>query len=310
MSSWKGPVLEHGASDALVSAFGKTAMSSYNVIGEKVSVESADEQAAVEAEEPELRPTVELRSQAKIDSEAIAKVDGTAERDHPYGMTLEAEEKWAAREQEKAWTRSRAEGPVAERREAASRVAAARGSRQARAQFARRRASVDPVAGPDSVDPREKLDAATLGEVNEQAQRIGETVRESGSRAAISRQLAERVVRGQGVTEATLDVLDRVRRRPGTVVPMGELEEVPRKEVSVEGEWIEDWTPSSSRIRQVGLLEDETGRVKVTIWVKSRQPLIDEGERARIRAAAKNWYQGRVSLALTADSQVVFPDRS
>jgi hypothetical protein len=285
-------------------------MSSYNVIADKDSVESADEQAAGEAEEPELRPTVELRTQAKIDSEAIAKVDGTAERNHPYGMTLEAEEKWEAREQEKARTRSRAEGPVNERREAATRVAAARGSRQARKQFARRRASVDPVAGPERADPREELDAATLGEVNEQAQRIQATVRESGSRAAISRQLAERVVRGQGVTEATLDVLDAERQRAGTVVPIEELEDVPRAEVAVEGEWIEDWTPSNSAIRQVGLLEDGTGRVKVTIWVKSRQPLIDEGERVRIRAAAKNWYQGRVSLALTADSQVVFPDRS
>ncbi|WP_420028465.1 DNA-binding protein [Haloglomus litoreum] len=283
-------------------------MSSYNVIAEKVSVESEDEQQTVE-EEPELRPTVELRSQAKIDSEAIAKVDGTAEREHPYGMTLVAEEKWEAREQEKARTRARTDGPVTERREAAARVAAARGSRREREQFARRRASVDSLAGPESADPREKLDGATLAEVNQQAQRIQETVRECGSRAAISRQLAERVARGQDITEATLDVLDAERRRAGTVVPIGELEDVPRKEVSVEGEWIEDWTPSNSAIQQVGLLEDETGRVKLTIWAKSRQPLIDEGERVRIRAAATSWYQGRVSLALTADSQVVFPDR-
>ncbi|WP_254824659.1 DNA-binding protein [Haloglomus halophilum] len=285
-------------------------MSSNNVIGEKVSVESADEQVAVEAEEPELRATVELRSQAKIDSETIAKIDGTAEREHPYGMTLVAEEKWEAREQEKARTRSRSDGPVNERREAEARVTAAYGSRRERETFARRRAGVDPLAGPDSADPRAKLDAATLAEVNQQAQRIQETVRECGSRAAISRQLAERVARGQGVTEATLDVLDAERRRAGTVVPIGELEDVPRKEVSVEGEWIEDWTPSNSAIQQVGLLEDQTGRTKVTVWQKSRQPLIDEGERVRIRAAATSWYQGRVSLALTADSQVVFPDRA
>jgi len=285
-------------------------MSSNNVIGEKVSVESADEQVAVEAEEPELRATVELRSQAKIDSETIAKIDGTAEREHPYGMTLVAEEKWEAREQEKARTRARTSGPVNERREAEARVTAAHGSRRERETFARRRAGVDPLAGPDSVDPRAKLDAATLAEVNQQAQRIQETVRECGSRAAISRQLAERVARGQGVTEATLDVLDAERRRAGTVVPIGELEDVPRKEVSVEGEWIEDWTPSNSAIQQVGLLEDQTGRTKVTVWQKSRQPLIDEGERVRIRAAATSWYQGRVSLALTADSQVVFPDRA
>jgi hypothetical protein len=302
-------VLEHGESDALVSASGETAMSSYNVIGEKVSVESADEQAAVEAEEPELRPTVELRSQAKIDSEAIEKVDGTGEREHPYGMTLEAEEKWEAREQEKARTRDRAVGPVDERREAEARVAAAHGSRREREQFARRRASVDRLAGPESVDPREKLDAATLGEVNEQARRIQETVRECGSRAAISRQLAERVVRGQGVTEATLDVLDAERRRAGTVVPIGELEDVPRREVSVEGRFVESWASQSHKIAQVGLLEDETGRTKLTVWERSNPAWIEEGERVRIRAAATSWYQGRVSLAVTSDTRIIFPDR-
>jgi hypothetical protein len=285
-------------------------MSSNNVIGEKVSVESADEQAAVEAEEPELRPTVELRSQAKIDSEAVEKVDGTAERDHPFGMTLVAEEKWEAREQEKARTRTRCDGPVNERREVESRVAAAHGSRREREQFARRRASVDSLAGPESVDPREQLDAGTLAEVNQQAQRIQETVRECGSRASISRQLAERVARGQGVTEATLDVLDAERRRPGTVVPIGELEDVPRKEVSVEGRLVESWSSQSPKIAQVGLLEDDTGRTKLTAWERSDPAWIEEGERVRIRAAAKNWYQGRVSLAVTGDTRIIFPDRA
>jgi hypothetical protein len=284
-------------------------MSSNNVIGEKVSVESTDEQDAVAAEEPEMRPTVELRTQAKIDSEAIAKVDGTAERDHPYGMTLEAEEKWEAREKEKARTRSRAEGPVVERREAGSRAVAAAGSRQQSEQFAARRASVDPMAEPGRADPRAELDPETLGEVNRQAQRITEEVRESGSRAAISRQLAERVVRGQDVTSATLDVLDAERQRAGTVVPIGELEEVPRKEVSIEEEWIRSFDAASSKIQQVGLVEDQTGRTKVTVWRRSRKPWIDDGARVRIRAAAKNWYQGRVSVAVTGDSRIVFPNR-
>jgi ssDNA-binding replication factor A large subunit len=91
-------------------------------------------------------------------------------------------------------------------------------------------------------------------------------------------------------------------------VPIGELEDVPRKEVAVEGEWIESFDADSSKIQQVGLVEDHTGRTKVTVWTRSRQPWIDEGERVRIRAAARNWYQGRVSLAVTGDSRIVFPD--
>ena len=284
-------------------------MSSNNILAEKDSVESTEEQA-VEAEEPELRATVELRSQAKIDSEAITKVDGTGEREHPYGMTLAAEEQWQAREQEKARTRRRTKGAVNERRERATRVAATHRSRQAREAFARRRAGVDRLAAQDQVDPREGLDAETLGAVNEQAERIRETVRECGSRAAISRQLAEQVVRGQGVTEATLDVLDAERRRAGTVVPIGELQDLPRAEVAVEGEWVKTWETNSAKIQQVGLLDDATGRTKVTVWERSRQPLIDEGTTVRIRAAATSWYQGRVSLALTGDSRVLFLERS
>jgi hypothetical protein len=274
-------------------------MSSNNILAEKDSVESTDEQAV--DEEPELRATVQLESQATVDTNH-PEVDRAS-------MTLAAEERFEAREAEKARTRRRMERGPSSDREARSRQVAANGSRRRRAQFARRRASVDPLAGPESVDPREKLEAATLGEVNEQAQRIHETVRESGSRAAISRQLAERVARGQGVTEATLDVLDAERQRAGTIVPIGELEDVPRTEVSVEGVFSESWESSSQKISQVGLLEDETGRTKVTAWARSEPAWIDEGERVRIRAAAKNWYQGRVSLAVTGDTRIVFPDR-
>jgi ssDNA-binding replication factor A large subunit len=49
--------------------------------------------------------------------------------------------------------------------------------------------------------------------------------------------------------------------------------------------------------------------VKVTVWDASDQPWLDEGERVRIHGAAKSWYEGRVSVALTSWSRVVFPER-
>jgi hypothetical protein len=49
--------------------------------------------------------------------------------------------------------------------------------------------------------------------------------------------------------------------------------------------------------------------VKVTVWDASDQPWLDEGERVRIHGAAKSWYQGRVSVALTSRSRVIFPER-
>jgi hypothetical protein len=61
--------------------------------------------------------------------------------------------------------------------------------------------------------------------------------------------------------------------------------------------------------RQVGLLEDSSGRIKFTSWRKSGQPIVREGERVRLRAVAKNWYEGRCSVALTGKTRVIFPDR-
>ena len=58
-----------------------------------------------------------------------------------------------------------------------------------------------------------------------------------------------------------------------------------------------------------GFIEDESGRTKVTVWEKSNQPWIDKGETVRIHGAAKNWYNGRVSVALTGWSTVHFPER-
>ncbi len=62
-------------------------------------------------------------------------------------------------------------------------------------------------------------------------------------------------------------------------------------------------------MQQVGLIEDETEMTKFTVWKASRQPMVCEGERVRFRAVAKNWHQGRYSIALTGWSAVVFPER-
>lgn len=278
-------------------------MSSYNVTAEKDSVESEDRQRTPEGG-PDLRPTVKLETQAKVDSEAIEKVAMTDERDHPHGMTLVAEEKWEAREAEKARTRERRQTQSTVR-ERGSRASVARGRKQARTRFDERAASVDPAPDPHRGDPRAELECDELAAVNQQAERISRDVREGGSRAAVSRQLGERVASGDSVLSASVAVMEAERKRPGTVVPIGELEDVSRAEVSVEGTVEVLWQPSHPSIAQVGLIEDETGRTKWTSWKRSRVPRVSEGERVRFRAVAKNWYDGRCSIALTGDSHVV-----
>ncbi len=148
-----------------------------------------------------------------------------------------------------------------------------------------------------------------MGQVNRQAQRLSEDVNGGYTRAVIAKRIASRVLEGADMFEAVMDTKEEMQHEAGTIVPIGALEEIKRGEVTVEGRVLELWEPSSPSIQQVGLLEDETGRTKFTIWKASRQTMVQEGERVRFRAAAKNWYNGRCSIALTHWSEIVFPER-
>jgi ssDNA-binding replication factor A large subunit len=129
------------------------------------------------------------------------------------------------------------------------------------------------------------------------------------SRAAISRRLAERVVQGQCVTSAVVGVFETLQTEPGRVIPIGTLEKVNRREVCIEGTVEVLWDPSHPSIAQVGRIADDSDQTRVTVWKASNAPWIDEGERVRIHHAARNWYGGRVSLAVMGWSTIRFPER-
>ncbi|MFP8958908.1 DNA-binding protein [Natrialbaceae archaeon A-CW3] len=277
-------------------------MSSKQSVSKVVSVdEQAYEQEGVRAEHedvvdetPEFRATVEMEIQAKVDANHPEGMVDTSE-DRIYGVTLAQEERIRAREEEL---------------ERIS-VQAAFGRQEGRAERTRQVVEQTyrdqrPVK---EVDPREKLEQAELGQVNRQAQRLAADVSGGYTRAVIGKRIASRVLEGSDLFEAVMDTKEEMQHEAGTIVPIGRLESVRRGEVSVEGRVIELWEPSSPAIQQVGLLEDETGRTKFTIWAKSNQTMVREGERVRFRAAAKNWYNGRCSIALTHWSEIVFPER-
>lgn len=71
------------------------------------------------------------------------------------------------------------------------------------------------------------------------------------------------------------------------------------RRVDVEGTVETLWNPPDPSLQQVGLLEDETGKQKLTVWKRSNQVLVEKGQRVRIRDAAVSWDQDRTSLALT-----------
>jgi len=108
---------------------------------------------------------------------------------------------------------------------------------------------------------------------------------------------------------AVVGVHEELQTAPGHVIPIGKLEDVNRKEVSIKGRVDTLWEPSHPSIAQVGLIEDESGRTRVTVWKNSRAPWMEEGEQVTIRGAARNWYEGRVSLAVTGWTTILFPER-
>ncbi|WP_232700839.1 DNA-binding protein [Halobacterium wangiae] len=258
-------------------------------------------------ETPEFRATVELEIQAKVaanHSDGLISTRGERIR----GATLEEEERIRGREAELERIRARALLGSKDGRAERTRTVVAKQSVGRRRDFEERAGSVDPWADPNRGDPREALTREQLAAVNAESVRLARAL-DGWSRAAISRRLAEPVADGVDVTSAVLSVFEQLQTAPGHVIPIGKLEDVNRKEVSIEGRIEVLWNPSHPSIAQVGLIEDESGRVKFTVWERSNQPIVREGEVVRFRGAAKNWYEGRCSLALTGWSRIHFPER-
>jgi ssDNA-binding replication factor A large subunit len=275
-------------------------MSNRHTIGQEVSGDEQHEERFAVVEEPELRATVELEIQAKVDTNHPDA--------RPEGMTLEAEERMAGREMEIERTSRRVELSGRNERAARTRRVAAQGSRQRRCDFHERAASVDHECDPGLDDPRARLSKEELGAVNQEADRLAKRLG-GWKRPAYAKRLAEHVVEGAGLLTASLRVVEQVKTSPGLVVPIAKIGEVPSREVSVEGRVKTLWEPSSAKIAQVGLLEDETGTTKLTVWKRSDAPWLDEGERVRVYKAAKSWYGGRVHIAATGWTEMTFPDR-
>ena len=273
-------------------------MTSKKTVVDKDSVDAqnakyADDAAYAVEDDPELRATVELESQAKVDT------------NHPdaqiESLTLEDEERFAAREAEIRWTRQRLDRRQQSGRERRTRDVARSGSRERRQQFEQRAASAAPSQGPS--DPRESCSQAELAMINEQAARLVDEV-DGWSRAAIARRLAARVVDGADISGAVLDVVEGCQREPGTVVPIAAVPEVDRATVSIAGEVVQLWETDHPAIAQSGLIADETDTIKFTIWVKSRQRPVVEGDQVVLRGVQKSWYQGRCSVAVTGSTLV------
>lgn len=86
----------------------------------------------------------------------------------------------------------------------------------------------------------------------------------------------------------------------------------PVEEITEEGEWndlavevVQLWSPNSDSMAQVGLLGDETDKIKFTIWENTEGiPTLEEGQTYHIQNVVTDEYEGRYSVKFTKNSQV------
>nr|WP_274324125.1 DNA-binding protein [Halosimplex aquaticum] len=237
-------------------------------------------------EQPELRRSV--------DQEIQGKVDTNHPEARPEGMTLEGEERFQAREAEIRRTRQRWD-----RRQSSDREQRTRDVVTAQTRYAQ---------GEPPEDPRAKLSQEQLAEVNNRAAQIAEDL-DGRSRAGAAYRLAKKVAEGVDMLNAALLVKEELHASPGVPVPIDILEDVPRSTVTIEGTVTQLWDAASPAVCQVGLIEDDSGRTKFTSWVRSDPKIVQEGDHVQLHQVEKNWYEGRVSVAVTGWSRIEFPDR-
>ena len=251
-------------------------------------------------ETPEFEPSVEQEINTTVETNHPETVVGREDNEFSH-LPLAQEERIRGREEELERISAKATFGTQDGREERTREVVIEQRREVRRE---RRVGIRY----DS-DPRENMEQAEVAEVNTQAARISERVRGGSSRAAVSRRLSEKIAGGQAVTEAVFETIDEEKVMPGTIVPIAEVGDVQTGEVDVEGDVIELWDSSNPKIQQVGLIADESGKTKFTVWERSFQPMMREGQTVRLRGVKKNWYEGRCSVAVTGWSRIVFPER-
>lgn len=79
----------------------------------------------------------------------------------------------------------------------------------------------------------------------------------------------------------------------------------PDEWVTVEVQVVQLWDSDSDKVRQSGLVADETGRIKFTSWERSDLDLLEEGVSYRLENVVTDEWQGRMSVNLNSSTEIV-----
>ncbi len=90
-------------------------------------------------------------------------------------------------------------------------------------------------------------------------------------------------------------------------VPIASVKE-DNKWVTVRGKILQLWDPRSDSISQTGLIGDESGVIRFTIFTKSQDKLditLEEGECYKFRNVVSSIWQGQISLKVNSISEII-----
>jgi replication factor A1 len=80
--------------------------------------------------------------------------------------------------------------------------------------------------------------------------------------------------------------------------------------IDITAKVVELWEPRSDAIGQVGLLGDETGRIKFTAWAKSDLPTLEDGEVYHLGNVVTDEYEGQYSVKLNRTTTIEEADEA
>lgn len=119
---------------------------------------------------------------------------------------------------------------------------------------------------------------------------------------------AKRTVRNAYMEEAGIEQTD------GAIPPNvedSEFDPTPIDDINEENEWhdiraklIQLWEPNSEDMEQVGLLGDESGVIKFTLWKDTNLPALEKGTTYHIKNVVTDEYKGRYSVKFVKASAI------
>ncbi|ELZ19740.1 hypothetical protein C475_22394 [Halosimplex carlsbadense 2-9-1] len=169
----------------------------------------------------------------------------------------------------------------------------------------------DRLIGPRGIthhDPLEGVDEDIAEQVRDAAVRLAGHFRSGPDVDVLENAIGRKVARGQSVYTALSNVQEQFYQEAGVIQPISTVPVIPSKynvEADIQGEVTTLWYPKSNNQQQVGIIKDDSGTIKFTVWTRSNQSVIlHEGDIVRIVGGKVGKYNGQATLAADSETRI------